>query len=233
MGEVSLRRRLEPITGTHVYEVKLGDEFLMSSMFTIAEVALADVALGELIAVGSSNLSVLVGGLGLGYTAVAALRHTEVAQVSVIEALQPVIDWHQQGLLPASAELMDDPRTNLVLADFFAVIGRGSDNLATAGPGPDGQLDSAYDAVLLDIDHAPDFVLHNSHQGFYSQAGLQALRRWVKPGGVFALWSDNPPDVEFSAHLAAVFGSTRAEVIRFANPLTRGTSTNTVYLAFG
>ncbi len=95
--------------------------------------------------------------------------------------------------------------------------------------GPD---DTAYDVVLLDIDHAPDFVLHESHQGLYFQSGLTALRDFVKPGGVFALWSDNPPDHAFSAHLNTVFSRAHTEVVTFANPLTRGTSRNTVYLAF-
>lgn len=228
LGEISLRRRREPVTDTQVYEVKLGEEFLMSSLFTVAEEALADLAIAARVSVsGAEPLSVLVGGLGLGYTAVAALRHPEVTSLRVIEALEPVIAWHRDRLLPTSDELIRDPRTQLVLADFFALVReRAASAQDPAAPS------AAYDVVLLDIDHAPDFVLHESHQNFYSQTGLQCLRDVLQPGGVFALWSDHPPDDAFGAHLGTVFARTHAEVVTFANPLTRGTSSNTVYLAF-
>lgn len=235
LGELCLRRRLEPVTKTQVYEVKLGEEFLMSSLFTVAEEALADLGLAALAgpdAMPSSNQpveqpsvcwSVLVGGLGLGYTAIAALRHDRVGSVTVIEALEPVIEWHTQRLLPVSDTLMSDARTTVVLADFFATI--------TAGPSESGPLATAYDAVLLDIDHAPDFVLHESHQGFYSINGLQRMKHFIKPGGVFALWSDNAPDESFTEHLASVFTGVESHVVSFANPLIEGTSSNTVYVA--
>ena len=201
----------------------------MSSLFTVAEVALADLAIAQHRAHSPStspSLSVLVGGLGLGYTAVAALRHRSVAAVDVIEALEPVIQWHRDRLLPTSEELMGDPRTRVLQADFFAVVAGERDS-----PSDPGGDTTAYDVVLLDIDHAPDFVLHESHQGFYSQSGLSSMRDFVRPGGVFALWSDNPPDVAFTDHLQTVFSRAHAEVVAFANPLTRGTSHNTVYLA--
>ncbi|MCE0487799.1 spermine/spermidine synthase domain-containing protein [Ornithinimicrobium sediminis] len=219
MGEVSLRRRLEPVTRRQVYEVKLGEEFLMSSLFTAAEEAMADLALDWL---SRSGATVLVGGLGLGYTAVAALRHEGVARVDVVETLEPVVDWHRERLLPCSDELLEDARTSLVLADFFAVA---------AGTQEAPGLRPPYDCVLLDIDHAPDFVLDESHQGFYSPAGLTRLLDLLAPGGVFALWSDRPPDHTFTGVLDSVFDRARAEVVRFANPLTGGTSANTVYLA--
>lgn len=78
MGELTLRRRLEPTLGVDVFEVKLGEEFLMSSLFTVAEVALADLGLA---AVSGDNLRVVVGGLGLGYTAVAALADARSAHL--------------------------------------------------------------------------------------------------------------------------------------------------------
>ena len=231
LGELSLRRRLEPITATQVYEVKLGEEFLMSSLFTVAEEALAELGLAALAAGTPERLSheppgagwsVLVGGLGLGYTGIAALRNNRVSSLTVVEALAPVIEWHQERLLPVSEVLMGDPRTSVILADFFATI--------AAGPSERGPLATAYDAVLLDIDHAPDFVLHESHQGFYSRAGLHRMHEFVAPGGVFALWSDNAPDESFTDHLSSVFTDVEAHVVSFANPLIEGTSANTVYV---
>jgi spermidine synthase len=221
MGVLGLRRRLEPSLGVDVFEVKLGDEFLMSSLFTVAEIELARLGLG---ATEGEALDVLVGGLGLGYTAVAALEDERVASVTVVEALGEVIGWHAAQLLPDTAELTSDPRTQLRHGDFFA--------MAASEEGFDPDTPSRrYDAILLDIDHTPRHVLHPSHAGFYTEPGLRALSRHLRPGGVFALWSDDPPDEPFLATLGAVFTATAAHVVTFPNQLTGGTSSNTVYVA--
>lgn len=219
MGELTLRRRLEPSVGREVFEVKLGEEFLMSSLFTVAEEELA--TLGLAAAVGT-NLDVLVGGLGLGYTAVAALRDPEVRTLTVIDALPAVIDWHERGLLPVSAELTGDQRTSLVHDDFFALMRRGQ----VAGA-------QRYDVILLDVDHSPRHALNPSHADLYTVSGLQALKSHLTGDGVFALWSDDPPDDDFMATLSAVFGEAVAHVVEFANPVTGGTSSNTVYVSHG
>src|SRR5436305_6067603 len=117
LGELTLRRRRMVSLGElDVYEVKLGDSFLMSSLFHEVEVALAHLALAEL---QGGSWDVVVGGLGLGYTARAALEHPEVTSLLVIEALQPVIEWHEGGLVPLGAELTRDPRVRMLQADFF------------------------------------------------------------------------------------------------------------------
>jgi spermidine synthase len=216
MGDLFLRRRVEPTTGLDVYEVKLGDEYLMSSLFTEAEEQLAHLGLASLT---GENLSVLVGGLGLGYTAVAALEHAAVGSMVVVDALPAVIDWHERGLLPVSARLTGDSRTRLVLGDFFDIMRQPPVDEAT------------YDAILLDVDHSPRHQLNPRHADLYTPDGLRRLTRHLREGGVFALWSDDPPDDEFLATLGAVFATTDAHVVEFANPLTGGTSTNTVYVA--
>ncbi|KAA0109013.1 spermidine synthase [Mycolicibacterium sp. P1-5] len=221
MGSISLRRRIEPSLNIDVYEVKLGDEFLMSSLFTAAEVALARLGLAEAV---DSDLDVVVGGLGLGYTAQAALNDPRINSLVVVEALGQVIGWHQRGLLPDTADLMSDPRVRLQLGDFFAMAG------SEAGFDPETP-GRRFHAVLLDVDHTPRHVLHPSHSAFYTPAGLKKLVRHLHPGGVFALWSDDPPDPDFEGVLAEVFGQSEASVIRFPNPLTGGYSTNTVYVA--
>jgi spermidine synthase len=218
MGDISLRRRLEPTLHVDVYEVKLGDEFLMSSLFTVAEVALAELGLAEL---AGADLDVVVGGLGLGYTARAALDEPRVRSLAVVEALEAVIDWHRGGLLPLSESLTSDPRCRLVLGDFFALV--------SAGFGP--AVPDRVHAVLLDIDHTPGHVLHPSHAGFYEPAGLRRVVDRLHPGGVFALWSDDPPDEEFLEVLRAVFATAEAHLVPFPNPLTGGESSNTVYVA--
>lgn len=217
MGDLMLRRRTEPTLGVDVYEVKLGEEFLMSSLFTVAEEELARLGLA---AVDGDDLRVLVGGLGLGYTAIAALRDTRVGALTVIDALPAVIDWHRRGLLPVSTELTADARTRLVRDDFFAVMRR--EPADDAGP---------YDAILLDVDHSPRHQLDPSHADLYTVAGLRALTRHLADRGIFALWSDDPPDDEFMARLGTVFDRPAAHIVDFANPLTGGVSSNTVYVA--
>ena len=122
IGELSLRRRTEPTLGVEVHEVKLGDEFLMSSLFTVAEVELARLGLA---ATAGTDLDVVVGGLGLGCTARAALADERVRSLRVVEALAPVVDWHVQGLVPEGQVLAQDPRCTFVVDDFFAVVASG------------------------------------------------------------------------------------------------------------
>jgi spermidine synthase len=233
MGELTLRRRRDPQLGVDVYEVKLGEEFLMSSLFTVAEVELARLGLA---AVDGTGLEVVVGGLGLGYTARAALDDPRVASVTVVEALPEVIDWHRRDLLPATAGLAADPRLRLVHADFFAAVasGEGFDTGYAVEPDAESDIEPpgrVVDGVLLDIDHSPRHVLHPSHAPFYTSAGLTALRRLLRRGGVFALWSDDPPDPDVETVLAEVFDRAESHVVDFPNPLTGGTSANTVYVA--
>jgi spermidine synthase len=220
MGELTLRRRHDPLVDLDVYEVKLGDEYLMSSLFTLAEEELARLGLDG---VAGDRLKVLVGGLGLGYTAVTALDDGRVASMTVVDALPAVIDWHQRQLLPVSARLVGDARTRLALGDFFAWM------RDAAGPGEADE--GGYDAILLDVDHSPRHQLDPSHADLYTVDGLTRLRGHLTERGVFALWSDDPPDDDFMATLDTVFPGARAQVVRFDNPLTGGISSNTVYVA--
>lgn len=217
IGDLTLRRRTEPAVGQEIYEVKLGDEYLMSSLFTVAEEELANLGLA---AVDGDGLSVLVGGLGLGYTAVAALRDPRVSSLTVIDRLGAVIGWHERKLLPVSAELVDDARTSLVEDDFFAVM------RSAPAEGHRG-----YSAILLDVDHSPRHQLDPTHADLYDAAGLRALDAHLVTDGVFALWSDDPPDQEFMVELNAVFDDAVAHVVDFENAVTGGMSSNTVYVA--
>ncbi|MCA2219139.1 spermidine synthase [Jidongwangia harbinensis] len=221
MGEISLRRRFDPRLQVDVYEVKIDDDFLMSSLFTVAEEELARLGLA---ACAGDRLDVVVGGLGLGYTARTALADARVRSQLVVEALDEVISWHERDLLPHAADLTRDPRNRFVAGDFFALA-------ATAeGFDPD-RPGRRFDAVLLDVDHSPRHVLAPAHAAFYTADGLRRLARHLRPGGVFALWSDDPPDPGFAAELAQAFAHAESHVVPFANPLTGGESANTVYVA--
>jgi spermidine synthase len=220
MGVLHLRRRREPTLDVEVVEVKLGDEYLMSSLFTAGEIALAELGLA---AVDGADLDVVVGGLGLGYTAAAVLRDPRVGRLTVVEALPQVIAWHRDGLLPEVGELADDPRVALRHADFFA-LAREPGALAP------NTRDQRLDAVLVDIDHTPRHLLHASHADLYEEAGLRRLQAHLRPGGVFALWSDDPPDTDFVAVCRGVFDTVASHVVAFRNPLAGGEATNTVYV---
>ena len=222
LGELSLRRRrVLSLGGLEVFEVKLGEAFLMSSLFHEVEVALADLGLAAL---DAGEWDVVVGGLGLGYTAVAALEHTSVRSLLVVDALDAVIEWHQQGLVPLGARLISDPRCRLIHGDFFVMAA------SVAGFDP-AQSGRRFHAVLLDIDHSPRNLLHARNGAFYEPAGLRALASHLHPGGVFALWSDDPPDDDFQRALNEVFVSSTARVVKFHNPLLECDSASTVYVA--
>ncbi|MGP4845027.1 spermidine synthase [Marinobacter sp. 1Y8] len=222
IGEISLRRRRIPALGDRdIYEVKLGDEFLMSSMFVDAEVALSDLGLA---AVDGEGLSVVVGGLGLGYTAMAALKHDAVGELLVVEALDTVIRWHQQEKVPLGEVLNKDPRCRYVHGSFF--------KLAVADDGgfdPD-QPGRQFDAILLDIDHSPRALLSDSNASFYNAGSLTKMARQLREGGVFALWSNEPPDDDFMVVMHEVFTDVEAHVVSFFNPFQNGESSNTVYV---
>ena len=193
----------------------------MSSLFHEVEEALAHLGLGEL---KGGSWDVVVGGLGLGYTAVAALEHREVASLLVVDALTPVIEWHQRALVPLGEKLTRDPRCRLLQADFFERA------QSTTGFDPE-RPGRKFHAVLLDIDHSPRNLLHSQNASFYQADGLRALAAHLHPGGVFALWSDDPPDDEFLELLGGAFATVRAHVVTFPNPLTEAESASTVYVA--
>lgn len=224
IGALSLRRRRDLRSGEDVYEIKLGEEYLMSSLFTASEVALSDIGLARLATAAPASLDVVVGGLGLGYTARAALAHDTVGSLIVVDALQAVIDWHREGLVPLGAELTADPRCRFVQGDFFA--------LAAGGGGFDPEVpDRLFDAVLVDIDHSPEFWLDPANAAFYGEEGLQRFASRLKPGGVFGLWSNERPEAEFTSVLERVFDYVTAEEVAFEVPFQETPFIQTVYLA--
>ena len=145
LGELILRRRtILSLENREVYEVLLGESFLMSSLFTEVEVALSNLGLAATEErFPDTELDVVVGGLGLGYTARAALKFPSVKSLNVVDYLEPVIEWHQQGMVPLGPELAADPRCRFVHNDFFEL-----------GFDPENP-DKKFHAVLLDLDHSP------------------------------------------------------------------------------
>jgi spermidine synthase len=204
IGELVLRCRRSPhVTGELVYEVKLDHEMLMSSSVNDSERALAQIAID---CRGTEPCDVLIGGLGLGYTAVAALDYPHVRRVDVVELLAPVIAWQRNRLVPASGRLVDDARCTFIEGDFFELVSRPSGTIRT------------YDIVLVDIDHSPSSLLHPRHQAFYTESRLAGLANHLRPGGVFGLWSAHEPPADFLDLMAGVFHFVRLHEIKFFNP---------------
>ncbi|CAA0110405.1 spermidine synthase [Zhongshania aliphaticivorans] len=222
LGEISLRRRRMPAFGDRdIYEVKLGDEFLMSSMFVDAEEALSTLGLA---ATQGDKLSVVVGGLGLGYTAVTALKDERISELLVVDALDTVIGWHKDELVPLGRILNADARNRYILGSFF--------DLAT-DPSTGFDPDSAakkFDAILLDIDHSPTEFLNAANASFYTTENLTLMAEQLKSKGVFAMWSQNLPEANFETLLKTVFTSVTSHVVSFYNPFQNGESTNSVYV---
>lgn len=222
MGDLILRKRTVTNQNEPIFEVKLGEEFLMSSLFTKSEVALATLGLREL---NIEEIDVAVGGLGLGYTARAVLADQRVRTLLVVDALQEVIDWHLNGLVPDSRTMTDDARCHFLHGDFFATFGV---------PLREASRDVCprkFHAILVDIDHSPRALLSESHAPFYEVAGLKSVASHLHPGGVFGLWSNDPPDHDFVAKLQTAFEYATAHVVTFENPLQGRDAASTIYVA--
>jgi spermidine synthase len=220
IGTLILRRRaLLSKPGTTVTEIMLDHAFLMSSHITFSERALARVAL-EMHA--GSALQVLVGGLGLGYTAWEALASPRVARAEIVEFSPGVIAWMRQGLVPLSSELCAEPRAQIVEGDVFERLA-----LAPESAGP------RFDLILIDVDHSPAEPLLEAHShAFYTADGLRAARRHLAPGGVLGVWSyaESSP---FAEALRAVFREVRVEPVTFVNDLIEEETTDWLFFARG
>lgn len=203
IGTLCLRRReLLGRPGVVVHEVTLEHEMLMSSLNTASEEALARVAVERH---GGEGLSVLVGGLGLGYTAAAALASPRVGRVRVVELLPQVIGWLRDGKVPLAPRLRSDPRLEVVEGDVYAQL------LAPPRDGP-------WDLVLIDVDHSPDerLAAENSRP-FYTPAGLARVATHLAPGGLLGVWSAGDDDPTFAAAMAQVFDDVTRERVRFTD----------------
>lgn len=214
LGPLCLRRReLLSQPGTVVTEVTLNHEFLMSSLYTDSERALARTALQMHPA---ENLRVLVGGLGLGYTAREALLSDRVARVEVMELLPQVIDWLTHGLMPLSSELCDEQRLVVTQGDVYRRL---------ASP-PDDLLD----VILIDVDHSPQERLGEESGSFYTTQGLLAARQHLATNGILAVWSyaESSP---FADALQAVFEQVRVEPITYENRLIDQQQTDWLFFA--
>ncbi len=214
LGDLCLRRReLLSRPGTVITEIMLDQQLLMSSHNTVSERALADEALARH---AGHDLSVLVGGLGLGYTAAAVLKSSRVRRVEVIELFAAVVGFLRDGLVPLSAELLADPRFAVREGDAYATLRE--------------QADERWDLVLIDIDHSPEDHLGVGNDSFYTESGLTRAKRHLAPGGILAVWSyaESSPFVDA---LRAAFAVVEAVPVTYVNDLVDEEHTDWLFIA--
>ena len=214
LGPLCLRRReLLSRPGTVVTEVTLNHEFLMSSLYTDSERELARIAIQMH---QGSSLNVLVGGLGLGYTALEVLQSNNCSHLEVVELLPQVIDWLKQGLVPLSQELNDESRLNVQQGDVYARLA--------------GVPARQFEVILIDVDHSPDERLGEENASFYSVEGLRAAKQHLAPGGVMGVWSyaESSP---FADALRTVFASVEVVPITYDNQLVDEQPTDWLFFA--
>lgn len=183
-----------PNNGGELRLTQRGDEFaislkgaggiLMTSRVHGSEVALADLGCAHI--QGRQNATVLVGGMGMGFTLAAALKATSQSSgVLVAELVPEVIEWNKGPLGECAGRPLDDSRVTVHLGDVAELFKTGK---------------ATYDAVLLDVDNGPESFTHADNNKLYSAESLQAIQQTLKPGGVLAIWSAWH-DPAFSRHL--------------------------------
>jgi spermidine synthase len=183
------RRSRDGSSGDEVLELVVNGVFAMDTERTETERALATLALDQL---GADRLHVVVGGLGLGYTTATLLADPRVSRVDVVELHAPLVAWIREGRVPAVAGLLDDPRVHVVVAD-----------VADAVPALPA---ASVDALLLDVDNGPGFLVHPANTRVYGAPFLSLAARALRPGGVLGVWSAEA-SAELSLALERICGS--------------------------
>lgn len=185
----------------------------MSSYLTASEQALSQTAI---MMHAGDDLRVLVGGLGLGYTAEAALRSNRVARCEVVEYLPQVIDWMKQGLVPLSLKLNAERRLAVTQGDIYQHL---------AGP-----PQQKHDLILIDVDHSPDDNLDDGDGVFYTAAGLQRAKLHLAEKGILGVWSyaESSP---FADALRESFREVRIEPVTVFNDLIDVEQTDWLFFA--
>ncbi|MFJ4308081.1 spermidine synthase [Streptomyces anulatus] len=194
-GEVVLRER-----GEH-FEIIANGCFLMDTSDGRSERLLIDAALAALPA-GRRAPSVLIGGLGVGFSLVRAAEERRWGRIVVVEREQAIVDWHLAGPLDRiSGPALADPRTGILRTDLVA-------HLRTAT--------ERYDALCLDIDNGPDWTVTEDNGSLYSPAGLAHCHDRLTPGGVLAVWSAQPSPTFEQALRNAGFSGVKTEEVAVA-----------------
>lgn len=172
-------------------ELRVNGVFVMDDVETTSEQALA----GTLIDLGAREI--LVGGLGLGYTLRALLASPQVTRIVVAELHPEIVAWMRDGTIPG-ADLLADERTHVVVGDVRDVVA--------------AQAPAFLDAIALDVDNGPDFLVHDDNAEVYGPDFIETCASRLRPGGHLCVWSMNDSEQLRHAmgnHLTAI----RAEAV--------------------
>jgi len=192
-GEVVLRERRDPeqSDGPHALELRVNGVFVMDTLETATEQQLAAAALARV----DEPRSVVIGGLGLGFTLREVLADKRVERVAVVEIEGALVRWMRDGTVPHGPGFLADERVHVVEADIRTAM-------AEATP-------QAYDLVLLDVDNGPDFLVYEDNAEVYGVPFLTQVRGALRPGGTVAVWSSSESEV-LGAALREVYGDATA-----------------------
>jgi len=169
-GEIVLRERRETDSPV-VLELRVNGVFVMDTLETGSEKELAQAALAHV----EQPRAVLIGGLGLGFTAHEVLADRRVERVVVVEIEDDLVRWMRDGTVPHGPSYLADERLTVVTADVGVVMTE-----ATAG---------SYDLVLLDVDNGPGQLVHEQNEAVYSVDFLCQVHDALRTGGLVAFWS--------------------------------------------
>ncbi|MFC8078215.1 spermidine synthase [Streptomyces sp. NPDC057307] len=213
-GEVVLRRRPSSRDGGgDIHEIIANGTFLMDTSDGRSERLLIDAAQAALSPDRRDGLpSVLIGGLGVGFSLAHAAADARWGRIVVVEREQAVIEWHHGGpLARISGAALGDPRTVILHTDLV-------DYLRTEAEVPEGSDEpfDRYDALCLDIDNGPGWTVTDENASLYTPGGLAACLARLNPGGVLAVWSAQPSPSFEEALRNAGFTGVRTEEIQVA-----------------
>ncbi len=190
-GEIVLRARRDPDAGPNapqVLELRVNGVFVMDTVETSSEKGLATAALKQV----ENPRTVVVGGLGLGFTMHEVLADTRVEKLVVVEIEDALVQWMRDGTVPHGPAYLADERLTVMVADIQVAMAE-----ATT---------AAYDLVLLDVDNGPGFLVYDENEAVYQREFLEQTKACLRPGGALVIWSAaETPTLQ--AELKDVFGN--------------------------
>ena len=213
------RAKVPGIVG-EVTPMKRGSEFsirtagteLMNSRRHGSEDALAELTCRRIKRI--SDLRILIGGLGMGYTLAAALEQSEPdTLITVSELIPAVVTWNWVQLGHLAGMPLDDPRVSVEEEDVAEIIRKEK---------------SAWDAILLDVDNGPEGLSRKANDRLYGRSGLKTFFSALRPEGIFTVWSSES-NKAFTRRLKQCGFQTETVTVRARKP-GKGTR-HTIWLA--
>lgn len=175
------------------FEVISNGVFLMDTRCGESERLLVRAALDAV----PAGTRLLLGGLGVGFSLVEALRSATLTEIVVVEVEPLIASWHSTYLAPFSQRALHDPRVRLIIADLVTWLAASTEE---------------FDAVCVDIDNGPQWTVTDHNMRLYDDGGTQLLRSRLAPGGVLGVWSASRSPA-YERRLARTVGPVRTVAV--------------------